>query len=58
MVYLRLRGLEGSLRAQNGFSLPLGEGHLLRKGDGLRFESLLQLLALSRPSFERLILLP
>ena len=58
MIYLCPRGLEGSLRAQNGFSLPLDEGHLLRKGDGLRFESLLQLLALSRPRFESLILLP
>ena len=55
---LHLRSSEGGLGGEEGVSLPLDEGLLLRKGDGLRFESLLQLLALSRPRFLSLILLP
>ena len=47
MVYLRPHSLEGSLRAQDGFSLPLGEGVRLREADSPRLEELLLLLVLS-----------
>ena len=47
MVYLRPRSLEGSLRAQDGFILSLGQGIRLREADDPRLEELLLLLVLS-----------
>ena len=54
LFYLRARSCEGSLGGEEGVPLPLDDCLLLREGDGLRFEGLLQLLAPSHPRRERL----
>ena len=58
LFYLRVRSSEGNLGGEDGVFLPLDEGLLLREGDGLRFKSLLQPLALGLLRLESLILLP